>query len=135
LSEFEIIEKEILQLQLDHTEEIEKIMENPDKKLKPICFSHEYSKLLQPTFSTIRRYDKNYQKGQIRWIRFPNGTFKKAEITFKHTKKWSELTDEFIIQDTDCKTRQEALELINSFYKRPIADDEVLTIIMLRWLK
>ncbi|KYC53839.1 MAG: hypothetical protein AMQ22_00038 [Candidatus Methanofastidiosum methylothiophilum] len=38
------------------------------------------------------------------------------------------IPDGFLLKDTGRATREEAVELLNSFYKKPIAKDEKLTI-------
>ena len=100
---------------------------------KVIAFSHDYSKLHKKTFSTIRRRDKGFEPGDVVWIRGVNGWMGQARILLKHKKSLRELNTEFLLQDTDCTTRQEAIALLQSFYKKPLLIDEKLTIYYLVW--
>ena len=102
--------------------------------LPPITFSHHYSKLDGKEFPTIRRRDKKYKIGQIRFIRLHDGNFKKALIIYKNVKAFMDIPTDFLLKDTDKKTREEAVRLFNSFYRNPISPDEKMIIIVLRWV-
>lgn len=104
------------------------------EKLAIITFSHDYPKLKQAKFSTIRRYDKDYEPGQIRLVRMQSKWLGKAKIILKHKKKLNELSDDFLAQDTNTKTRNDAINVLNSFYDNPIAQNEQLTVLFLGWV-
>jgi hypothetical protein len=100
----------------------------------PITFSHHYSKLNDVVFTTIRRHDHFYRMNQVRSIRLHDGTWKKARIMQVKKQKLMEMGSQFLKKDTDCLTREAAIHLLNSFYKTPIANDEVLTILVMEWI-
>lgn len=63
-----------------------------------------------------------------------NMHFGYVKIIFKHQKSLQELEDSFLLQDTGCKTRESAIQLLNSFYQKPIDITEKLTILRLMWV-
>ena len=84
-------------------------------KIKTVEFSHEYSKLANDVFSTIRLHDKGLKVGEICNIKTPSRTFK-AKLINKDQVKLAELSTEYLTNDTDTETRVEALDVLNSFY-------------------
>jgi hypothetical protein len=95
-----------------------------------IKFSKNFSKLDKNKFTTIRRYDK-YEEGGLLKVKTPKTTFE-VIVSKKIKKPLGEIDTPFLLKDTDTKTREEALKLINSFYKKPLQDQEVLTILFLK---
>lgn len=94
-----------------------------------IKFSHDYSKLEKNTFVTIRRYDR-YELSQHITVKTPTRSFP-AIIIAKTKARLEQLSDGFLLQDTDTKSRADAIKVLNSFYRKPITDDEVLTILII----
>jgi hypothetical protein len=105
------------------------------ENLAYIKFSHFYSKLKDKRFSTIRRYQSDYAEGQIRPIMGPSGILGRAKITKITRKKLADLSDLFLHLDTGMENREKAIRLLNSFYVKPIQPDEILTILILEWVK
>ena len=93
-------------------------------------FTHEYSKLENNLFSTIRRYD-HYPVGVIHRVTSPKRKFN-AILILKIKMQLKEIPTPFLCYDTDKTTRKEAIHLLNSFYKLCIVPDEKLTILLLR---
>ena len=81
-------------------------------------YSHQYRKLLKDRYTTIRRYAK-HKINDIVWENYPNGTHK-ALITNIIKKPLDDLTERFLVEDTDCLSRKEAYDLFESFYRKPI---------------
>jgi len=104
---------------------VETILNGPRK----IGFSKWYSKLEKQAFTTIRRYD-HYEVGQVYLITTTRGAFY-ARLARKEKQALRDLPTVFLLRDTDCETREEALQLLNSFYRKPISEDEQLTILYL----
>lgn len=92
-----------------------------------IKFSEDYPKLREEYFSTIRRYDKGFKKEQEVTIKTPTKEFQ-AVIIVKFKEYLKNIPTDFLIEDTGRSTRDEAIKLLNSFYRKPIAEDEELTI-------
>lgn len=93
-------------------------------------YSHHYSKLDQKIYTTVRRYKKG-NEGDIVNETYPDGSHK-AEILLEILRSLDKMETTFLLNDTDCNTREEAIELINSFYKKPIDLDEKLFVYILQ---
>ena len=94
-----------------------------------IKFSHDYSKLEENTFPTIRRYDR-YALSQHITVKTPTREFP-AIIIAKTKARLEQLSDSFLLRDTDTKNRADAVKVLNSFYRKPVTEDEVLTILII----
>lgn len=81
-------------------------------------YSHNYSKLQKNEYTTIRRYPKG-KIGKIVLEKYPSG-YHYAEIIGIERKSCIQISTPFLLEDTDCLSRHEALDLIQSFYKKPI---------------
>lgn len=81
-------------------------------------YSHNYSKLEQKEYTTIRRYSKG-KVGRGLTETYPGG-YHFAQIVKIERKPLIQVSTELLLKDTDCETREEAIELIQSFYKKPI---------------
>jgi hypothetical protein len=103
--------------------------------MNKLTFSHDYNKLKTDMFTTIRRYDKPYyQVGEDIEIKSPSEEFV-ATIILKIKLGINEIPDIFLMVDTEKPTIDKAHELLNSFYKKPIQPEEILTILVIkRWL-
>jgi len=101
--------------------------------VKAIYFSKNYVKLHHNIFTTIRRYDR-YDYGTYRVVVNCNGKKWEFEavLLLKFKAYLSELSTAFLCYDTGAKTREEAIELLNSFYKKPIKQDEELTVLLFK---
>ena len=98
--------------------------------MKYIRFSHDYPKLQDECFSTIRRYDKGFEPGDVVLIKKPSMDFK-AVVTNKTKIKLSRIPDDVLLKDTNTSSREEAYNLLNSFYKTPVSPDEKVVLIWL----
>lgn len=103
------------------------------EKMTYIKFSYDYSKLEENTFTTIRRYDR-YDPSEHITVKTPTKTFP-AIIIGKTKARLSQLSDSFLLRDTDTKNRADAIKVLNSFYRKPVTEDEVLTILIIEKVK
>lgn len=101
-----------------------------ESKVKTLKFSHNYSKLNNRSFTTIRRRDK-YAVGEKVQVITPSKRFY-AKIIEKWKAKLRDIPAGLLLRDTDMKTRREAESLLNSFYRNPIDEEEFLTIYRLQ---
>jgi len=99
------------------------------KSRRYIKFTHDYPKLQYDKFTTIRRRD-TYVEGDVYDVKSPSRNFK-VELVKKEHKILEKIPDSLLLVDTDTKSRDEAYKLLNSFYKKPIAVNEVLTVLYL----
>lgn len=97
--------------------------------MKILKFSKDYSKLEDRVFTTIRRYDR-YKVGEIVSVKTPTKQFH-VLILHKFKSKAKDLHKEFLCYDTDTDNLIEAINVLNSFYKKPINDFEKMTILIL----
>ncbi len=81
-------------------------------------YSHNYTKLDYPYYTTIRRYSKG-KVGDIVIEKYPKGQHK-ARIIEVQRKSLDNIPTHVIEFDTDTNSRGMAYELIQSFYKKPI---------------
>ena len=77
-----------------------------------------YSKFKKNKYTTIRRYKKG-NAGDIVLEQYPNG-FHYARIKDVVRETLERLPTKFLLDDTDCKTRDDAYYFIQCFYKKPI---------------
>jgi len=84
-------------------------------------YSHNYSKLKKKYYTTIRRYPKG-KVGDVVRETYPNG-YHHAKIIQVGRMKISEITTQMLKEDADVNSRGEFLELINSFYSKPILNE------------
>ena len=81
-------------------------------------YSHNYAKLKVHNYTTIRRYPKG-KVGDIVLEIYPEGKhFSKIVKIERKTLGQLLLTE--LMFDTDCNTRNDAYDLFQSFYKKPI---------------
>ena len=93
-------------------------------------YSHDYSKLKNETYTTIRRHPKG-KIGTITNENYPSGSHLAIIENIKRMTI-DEMSISMIQQDGDVKTREEFLDLLNSFYRKPIKRNEKLYIYFLR---
>ncbi|MBD3343102.1 MAG: hypothetical protein GF353_28650 [Candidatus Lokiarchaeota archaeon] len=103
-----------------------------------IYFSKFYTKLNDLEFTTIRRYDR-YKAGQVYNVFLKQKNNKRflfaAKLLRKEKKIINKIDTNFLLKDTDCKDRQESIDLINSFYRNEIdSEKEKLTILYFKKL-
>jgi len=98
-----------------------------------IKFSRDYSKLYTHIFPTIRRYD-HYPYGEYQVVVKKKGGLEIffAELILKVKVELKNLPTKFLVYDTDTNTREEAVRMLNSFYRTPIDKNEKLTVL---WFK
>jgi len=116
---------------------IEKTKEetNPKEK-KPkeeIClFSVDYPKLNNHSFGTLRISNK-FQVGKLYSIKSPH-KFGYAKCTHSHSKKLKNIPDEFLVFDTDTKTRAEAIAALKVYYPE-LTDETECYIFTFCWVQ
>ena len=81
-------------------------------------YSKDYTKLKLKKYTTIRRYPKG-SVGKVVVEYYPSGKHY-ARITKIERKPFVDIPTDLLLDDTDTFTREEAFELIQSFYKKPI---------------
>lgn len=81
-------------------------------------YSKDYSKLKKNEYATIRRYPKGKLE-DVKRESYPSGSHF-AKITNIERKPLVQISTPFLLEDTDCETREEAVDLIGSFYQKPI---------------
>lgn len=102
--------------------------------MKRLKFSHShYLKLQHPLFPTIRRRDKYPDAGERVEIATPQENFE-ATVVKKVKMKLGEIPTIFLRYDTAREgevpeNREEAMDILNSFYVKPLQDDEEVTVI------
>lgn len=99
--------------------------------------STDYDKLKHDVFPTIRRRDQYGDIGDVNTVvagpRGKRQTLGQAEIIAKETATLKELNNQFLMFDTNTTDYSSAIELINSFYRDEIGENEELTIYWNRW--
>ena len=95
-------------------------------------FKDHLSKLSENQFTTIRR--RKFKVATIYNCKSPMlPDFDGACICIMQGF-FGNLDDELLIQDTDTSTREEAIKYLNSLYKTPIENNEVVTVLWLHKL-
>lgn len=98
--------------------------------MNTIKFSKDYSKLEKPQFSTIRHpLSTKYNESEIYLVKSPSHNFK-VECVNTGIVAIGQLTDKFLMQDTDTKSRHYALEEVMSFYPDLDHCSEVLVVFL-----
>ena len=83
-----------------------------------MIYSHNYSKLGNKVYTTIRRYSKG-KIGDIITEIYPNGTHRARVFDIKR-ETLDRLSLPFLNEDTDLFFRKNIYRLFQSFYKKPI---------------
>ena len=85
--------------------------------IRQIKFSKDWKKLDGESFSTIRKvtYYEGVKKGEEVMVVSPRKMFK-ATCVGNDVQNLESLTDDFLITDTDTKSRQEALATLSRFH-------------------
>ena len=78
-------------------------------------FSHNYTKLKYPIFTTIRQNKKKYKEGQVIKIETLNEKFE-AEIVSIREIYLNHITDIIALRDADCD-RDSLIENLSLWYK------------------
>ena len=81
-------------------------------------YSKKYTKLNRQRYTTIRRHPKG-KRWAIVLETYPGGMHF-AKIIDIRRRTFIQLSLKLLQKDTDCVTKQEAFDLFNSFYKKPI---------------
>ena len=98
-------------------------------------FTRMYNKLkYSPFFFTIRKGNKSYAVGDNYEIKLPGGRVKHAVLIGKIWTKLKDVSTNFLLDDTDCKTREEAIGLFRSFY-RDISVNDPMFILVFMWAR
>lgn len=84
-------------------------------------YSKNYKKLYNERYTTIRRYPQGHI-GDIKRETYPNGKHN-AEIMDIIRMTANGIPTDLLLLDTGCKTREAALNLIQSFYPKRIDRD------------
>lgn len=83
-------------------------------------YSKHYSKLDDAEYTTIRRYKKGKKVGQIEEEIIDFRVIHRVMIKAIKRMPFNAIPTKLLLKDTDCKTREEAFLLIESFYMKPI---------------
>lgn len=96
------------------------------KTIKKLVFSKWYKKLENDVFITLRRKPQCFAGEKVTVVikGLPNVFYAKCLQLLKVSL--NELSNDLLLFDTDAITRSEAIELIQSFYRKELKDDEVL---------
>ena len=87
------------------------------RKRTYIGFSHKYSKLDKPLFTTIRWVDYDVEEGKIYELKVKGHFLCLAKITEIVYVPIRDLSDDFIRQDADC-TREKFMTLMQNWYSK-----------------
>jgi hypothetical protein len=98
-------------------------------------FSHDYPKLHEKLFPTLRRRDKFGDVGDTVTVTVDGEKVGAARIIAKETRAWKNMSTEFVTHDTDSEDRDAALDSINEFYRNPVEPSEELTQYVCIWLE
>lgn len=88
-----------------------------------VKFSHDYPKLERECFTTIRRRDKGLKLGESYRVKSPSHDFR-AVLTNKVKIRLTDIPDRILFFDTNTSSREEAYNLLNSFYKKQLDPQE-----------
>ncbi|KKK73560.1 hypothetical protein LCGC14_2892620 [marine sediment metagenome] len=83
-------------------------------------YSKHYSKLDEDEYTTIRRYKKSRIVGKVEEEILNYRVLHRAMIKRIVALAFNFIATDLLLKDTDCQTRQEAFDLIQAFYKKPI---------------
>lgn len=83
-------------------------------------FSRDWPKLDAPIFTTIRKSHAPYEadEGTVFDVETPTRRFT-AVLLFNTGSSIEDLSTDLLCYDTDTKTREEALAVLNGFYRNP----------------
>ncbi len=81
-------------------------------------YSHNYTKLTKPKYTTIRRY-KKAKVGDIISENYPGGSHI-ARVVLEKRTTLDDVNLKTLLNDCDCDTRKDAYNLFQSFYKKKI---------------
>ena len=90
-------------------------------------FSHHYTKLDYPVFTTIRKNRGYYKAGQRILIQEPYSEFKAEIVSIRYISLLN-ITENIANKDADC-TKAELIKLMQRFYKDE-ANDLILITLM-----
>lgn len=83
-------------------------------------YSKHYTKLDKDEYTTIRRYKKTRKVGDIEDEVLNFHFLHKAQIMEIVRQTFNDMSTKLLLEDTDCKTREGAFDLIQAFYGKPI---------------
>ncbi len=83
-------------------------------------YSKHYSKLDDDEYTTIRRYKKGKKVGQVEEEIINFRVVHRVMIKQIKRMTFNNIPTKLLLKDTDCKTREEAYNLIDAFYMKPI---------------
>lgn len=83
-------------------------------------YSKWYSKLGKNEYTTIRRYKKGRKVGGIEKEILSFHVIHKAQIMKIERLTFNDMPTVLLLEDTDCKTRGSAFDLLRAFYMKPI---------------
>ncbi len=105
-------------------------------KVKQLKFSHDYTKLKKPVFTTVRWLDSEYTLGKIYKVYRNKTMLGKARLIRMQITNLSYLTDEFIVNDADCD-RNSFYKLMESWYHRKpdwLGLDSEIQVLTFEWI-
>ena len=100
-----------------------------ESRMNTIMFSKDWKKLDSEVFTTIRSSNnKKFQMAEEgeRWLAHTPTRKFPAILLYNISSQIFELPTTLLTYDTDTKTRTEALQEINSFYKYPLTQVQLL---------
>jgi hypothetical protein len=104
------------------------------KGLPVLKFSHDWTKLNDRIFTTIRKPHDPYDRpeGEIFDVISPTKRFE-AILLFSIQSPIQDLSTDLLCHDTDTVTREQALATLNGFYKIPPTIVQLMLLRRLRW--
>lgn len=84
-----------------------------------MIYSKKYPKLLNKEYTTIRRYSHG-KIGKITVETINGFLLHFAKIIKIERKPFIQISTELLLKDTDCRTRKQAFDVLQSFYTKPI---------------
>lgn len=100
-----------------------------ENRMNTIKFSQHYQKLTHPLFPAIRRHGK-WLQDEIVTVQSPQETFT-AKIVYACELQLQDIPTELLCYDTDTRTREEALTVLNPFFHTPLGEEENVTLYLL----
>lgn len=83
-------------------------------------YSKHYSKLDDEEYTTIRRYKKGRKVGDIEEEILNFRVLHRVRIERIIKLAFNDMATDLLLKDTDCKTRKDAFDLLQTFYLKPI---------------
>jgi len=101
--------------------------------LKRLKFSHDYTKLSDRIFTTIRKGEPLFYAGDEVECRTPTRTFQATCLLTSETD-WglASLDSQLLMYDSEKPSVKEAFALFQSFYRKPLSSAKYWTVYLLK---